>query len=269
MKTIYLDYNVMIIVMENRNPALKKLVYALKKDFIFPYSPAHMEEMAVPNMRSGNDKVKLKNKLRFIEDLSKKYEFFPSSGTGKTLLKREKPKACYERVITYYRLNDFIEENEEQMLKDYKLRDPNGDLSSSASNKGVDILFNDIYDNELIGRMLSDEGLSNEYGRKLNSDDIKSLKSNFYEKPHGVKERVLELVFNYLEYIRYKPEKVKKSRSRMHDCTHAIYASNANAFVSDDAKFLSKVKAVYNYLSIETEVLSTSEFLETFSTVSA
>ncbi|KJZ12299.1 hypothetical protein TW85_16030 [Marinomonas sp. S3726] len=80
-------------------------------------------------------------------------------------------------------------------------------------------------------------------------------------KSHTAFERCIEITFCYLESIRYRPEAVKKSRSRMHDVSHAIYASISDILVTDDDRFSMKLQAVYKYWGIETEVLSTDSFI--------
>jgi len=77
-----------------------------------------------------------------------------------------------------------------------------------------------------------------------------------------VLEHVFEILMNYLEEIRFRPEDVKKSRSRMHDVTHAIYATKADIFVTGDDRFYHKVRVAYNFLGVPTKVLFLDDFLK-------
>ena len=81
-------------------------------------------------------------------------------------------------------------------------------------------------------------------------------------KSHAVLEHVFEILMNYLEEVRFRPEEVKKSRSRMHDVTHAIYATKAEIFVTGDDRFYHKIKVAYHYLNVLTKILSLEEFIK-------
>jgi len=83
----------------------------------------------------------------------------------------------------------------------------------------------------------------------------------YIARSHQLLERTVEMAFNFLEEIRYRPEKVAKSRSRIHDVTHAIYAASADYLVSHDDKFLLKAKVVYSYFGIKTKVVSLDDFI--------
>lgn len=248
--------------MTHKNRELEDVVKKLSHSYLFPYSPAHMEEIATPNMNGKKDVTSLKNKLRFIKKLSKCYEYFPSQ--GKTIIKREDPKECYKRVTDQYHKNKNIECMEAELLQKFKDTDPEGSISSRVSNKGDSVLLEKKFDEELSNFLLHDKYLRRFYDDHITETVINNFKNNLNEQNHGIKERVLELAFNYLEYIRYKPEKIQKSRSRMHDCTHAIYATKSDFFVSDDKRFLAKIRAVYKYFSIETKVLNIDDFISTF-----
>jgi len=79
----------------------------------------------------------------------------------------------------------------------------------------------------------------------------------------SVIERAIEIAMNFLEEIRYRPEHIKKSRSRIHDVTHSIYATGCEFLVTHDKRFHHKVKAVYRYFDIPTKVLTLDEFIAT------
>ncbi|EKP0259063.1 hypothetical protein JFQ93_000260 [Aeromonas sobria] len=87
-----------------------------------------------------------------------------------------------------------------------------------------------------------------------------SLESENYFRAHDILERILELIFFFLEKIRYKPEPIENYRSRIHDVSHAIYASKCKYFISSDKRFIAKCKAAYDFLNIKTQVFLYSEF---------
>lgn len=83
----------------------------------------------------------------------------------------------------------------------------------------------------------------------------------FYLSSHRKTERLISTLFNVLESIGYRGEKMKKTVSRLHDVSHAIYASKADIFVTADARFAAKCEAVYDYAGVPTKVISYEEFL--------
>lgn len=258
MQKIYLDYNLFIYLMDNRNEMLSQAVDRLSYPNIFVYSPAHIEEVAVLN--KGTIDSEAIRQLSFIENLTKCNELLPSE--EKTILKEEQPITCYKRVINDYRINGYVEENERCFLRYLKSLDPKGSYSKVVSNNSEGILSQDNYHKDLMEILQKDCLLRELFGKEILKDDIILFRESLDAQRHFVKERILELAFNYLELIRYKPESIKKSRSRIHDCSHAIYASSADIFVTNDKRFLDKIKAVYNYFSINTKILSLDEFVE-------
>ena len=74
-KNIYLDYNVLLYYLNNKtikNVLIKDLILFLKndKEYIFPYSPAHMEELANYIRHLENEIItnKMKNKVKKISE---------------------------------------------------------------------------------------------------------------------------------------------------------------------------------------------------------
>jgi len=244
--------------MDDKNKILEKVVKQLSSSNIFIYSPAHIEEIAVLNKGVMDDEAI--RQLSFIEKLSNSHEFLPSEKN--TVLVKEKPLVCYKRVIEKYDRNPHVEKNENEFLTTLKNLDPNGSLSREVSNNNENILSQDNYHKDLTKLLCQDVLLIMLYGKNISESDVILFRKELDKQTHFVKERAIELALNYLEFIRYKPEKVKKSRSRMHDCSHAIYASSADIFVTNDNRFLNKVKAVYHYFSINTEILSLNKFIE-------
>jgi hypothetical protein len=257
---IYLDYNLFAYLYEGTRPDLHAKVEALSARHMFPYSPAHMEEIATALARPSSIEPidRLIAAFRKLEDISRisgDFELFPAK-YGPIVLKEERPLECFRRVVMHYDRNPIVEENEELMLASFKDGDQDGMLANKISNLPENFL------------------LDSEHGRDL---ELKlHFKSNlpFICKVHGVKdftwleisghfpvlERAIELVMNFLEQVRYRPEHVSKSRSRMHDVTHCIYASACQQFVTNDKRLYDKASAVYRYFGVPTRVLMLEEF---------
>ncbi|MDR0776812.1 MAG: hypothetical protein LBE81_09275 [Azonexus sp.] len=195
-------------------------------------------------------------KLDSIARISRNFELLPAV-SGPVILKEEHPLECFRRVVMHYDKNPIIEENERQMLASFKENDQGGKLASKMSNLPEDFL------------------LDSEHGRNLKLKLHFNSDLPFICKAHGVKdltwneisghfpviERAVELAMNFLEQVRYRPEHISKSRSRMHDVTHCIYASACQQFVTNDKRLYDKAKAVYRYFGVPTRVLMLEEFI--------
>lgn len=257
---IYLDYNLFAYLYEGNRPDLHAKVRALSDRHTFPYSPAHIEEIATalapPLSVEPTDRLVVAiRKLKSVSQISGNVELFPAE-SGPMVLKNEQPYECFRRVLLHYDRNPIIEQNEGRMLVSFKDGDPHGRFANEMSNLPDDFLL----DSDL-GRVLE---LKLHFDRDL----------PFRCKAHGVKgftwpeisghfpvlERTIEVAMNFLEQVRYRPEHVSKSRSRMHDVTHCIYASGCQQFVTNDKRLYDKVRAVYRYFGVPTRVLTLEEF---------
>jgi hypothetical protein len=88
------------------------------------------------------------------------------------------------------------------------------------------------------------------------------LRFGFIRSYFPIFEMVVEKLMEHLESQRYFPDKSEKYVASLHDTSHAIYAAYSDVFVTNDANFARKVKAVYQWLGVETKVMSRQEFLE-------
>ena len=86
-------------------------------------------------------------------------------------------------------------------------------------------------------------------------------KYNIMKHSHLKIEQIITELLAVLEKIGYQSEGRNKSRSMMHDNTHAIYATKADYFIINDNRYRKKVKAIYDFLEIPTIVLNIEEFL--------
>jgi hypothetical protein len=264
-KKIYLDYNLVAYYFERSDMQLCEKIDLLKGYCDFPYSPAHLEEIAVPIMQNHKDKIPLEavlklggDKLNSLSKLTSNFALAPQN-ERRTKFIRESPVDCIGRVIKYYDLNENIESSEEAFLKKCKDGDPIGDIANRMSNLSLNFLRETNFGKELNSRFDKDL-LAAIAARKAK---VSEFRWPYIARSHQLLERTLEMAFDFLEEIRYRPEKVSKSRSRMHDVTHAIYAASTDYLVSGDDRFLSKTKVIYSYFGIKTKVLSLEEFFDT------
>lgn len=257
-KKIYLDQNVMSEYLSGGNTVLIDTVLKLKNSNQFLYSPAHMEELAVPFMKESNKEMKQRvlEEIDCISELTDNNEVFPGT-TNPMCIKVENPLVCFNRVVDFYPLNSILEQQENEQLEQYKSTDPTGKTAQKMSNQNSSILLQEQHSSALNLRFHLDILA----GMSAKQVGLRDFKYPEILKSHATFERCIEITFCYLESIRYRPEAVKKSRSRMHDVSHAIYGSIADILVTDDDRFSKKLQAVYKYWGIETEILSTDDFV--------
>lgn len=267
MKNIYLDHNVYI--QASVDNTLYNFLLHLKNDINikFLYSPAHIEE--IYKVKSNEDS-KLKNQQdKLIENISSitcDNETFPTHKG--IIIKKENPLECYKRVKD----NDttkLIESHGElrrrhdcENFKKFSEREKK--LISSMS-------FTEIWEHELVKSELNKlnnktnrynllctlfgfgSGLSQNFSFKKGNFNI--LKNSFHDLEFAIQE-----LFDVLNFCGYKGERNQRTNtSRIHDVTHAIYATKADYLISADSKFVYKCKAVYYYLGVPTQVIHTEQ----------
>ncbi len=264
-KMIYLDYNLFESYRQDDIPGLRAAVDAIKDKHILPYSPAHMEDLASSLMWKEHNEEEIRillerseDRLQNVINISKMVELLPAPDHQPTYVDREHPGECLIRVLRHFDRNEFLEVREHNFLKGMKENDVAGKRASKVSNLPVDFLSTPDFDTAIL------EGYAAEHALLLKKKEagLENFKWPEISKSHEVLEHVFEVLMNYLEEIRFRPEDVKLSRSRMHDVTHSIYATKADYFITGDNRFYHKVRAVYDYLGVPTKVLSRDEFLQ-------
>jgi len=271
LRHIYLDMNIVADMIADRSPVIGPKVSRLKSlGFIFPYSPAHMEETAVI-FRAQEDEETAKNQiiqqLIFIKELSNSTEYLPTGNDTPISVVTECPSVCFKRVIDNYEVSYWAEGNDEVFMS-FKNNDSfrkvfgeDGTFLFEERRQafGIEPSVNELPENELFSDkkvLKAVEAKLANYGLEISNLPTSEDLLNSHRKT----ELLLSLLFNFMEEIGYRGEKFRKSRSRMHDVSHAIYATRANFFVSRDSKLISKTKAVYHLLGIPTVVLTVDEF---------
>lgn len=276
---IYLDMNVVVDCFQGRDDFVKEKVLRLKKGrVIFPYSPAHIEEVAVI-LRKQKDQDKadkyVKAHLEYISQLSDGWEYLPSDAG--IILKKESPDTCFGRVIDMYDRTIFAENNERyiQCFRDEKscleYFNSNGENTGSVEGMPMFAKFREHHgiDKMELANTSPENIFRNENVRR--ALDAKLMFHSFYAdtlpmhedmvNSHNKIELVVGILLNFLEEIGFRPEPRGRYRSRMHDVTHAIYATRAKYFVTGDQRYLDKVKAVYSLLGIPCRVADKTEFM--------
>jgi len=259
-KEIYLDMNIIIDYM-NYYKDYKNIELVKKINFIgknnqnirFPYSPAHIEEIAVINRKSTKSKKYINQNFRIICKLTLNYEYYPPYFDKNIDFKFENPRICYQRVMKDYDATMYAENLEYGKVEKWKSIQLSITLENLNKISPKDIFLNIEILNSL-KKIL-------EIPLRDNIPTYEDIYTKFY-----LLEGIFELIFDFLDYIGYKNDKQvykrEKHRSRMHDITHAIYATKASIIVTNDNNFRDKLLSIYTLLKVPTVILSKEEFLE-------
>lgn len=265
MKIFYLDYNIVVRLTEQKEPELTKLIAGINRDSNrIVYSPAHVEEIAVSRMRNDYPEEKIFDKLEFLSKLTNNLELLPFERKDVNILEKaegiyfceEHPVECYKRVIADYARNDYAEAVSESVLtaaKEENIFNNDPDIVNNFDPEKIlaDPIYKLQISESFFLRMLSDRRKTKHELQAIIANDFRDIRKDF-----PAFECLMEIIFNYLEVLRYHPDKPQKHRSRLHDVTHAIYAAYCSVFVSEDTKLKNKAKAAYSFLGIPTQVVS-------------
>jgi hypothetical protein len=281
-KTNYLDQNVFVAILKGEREGVEDRIARLKADgVVFPYSPAHIEEVAIIPREIADAALasqRIDENIQLIEKVSNRWEYLPGLGNvGPSRLLQEDPRDCLKRVTDGYDLTLSAEEIErfqmsfksaeafDQVQEQFgtDLRAGPGVPLHEAKRADLGIEVQRI-SNLTEATLFKDAKVSEGLERKLwnYSWNLTTLPTGpALLALHKTRETVVNLVLAYLEEIGYRADSFDKYRSRMHDVSHAIYAAAADVFVTGDKRYRQRVKAAYNLLGIQTKVMSIDEFL--------
>jgi hypothetical protein len=275
MKYIYLDNNIVIDLKNNRNQGVIDAVDGLKKDgHRIVFSPAHLEEIANTVKHHGQSGENADEKVLFLKELTKSYCFLPYPRNGLVLVRnngintyKENPKETYERVFSMHDRNIIAETHQKEKLLNGEQVEASGSINKvKANNSDAQVTL------EKYRKDLNKIVRSHHVTMKRHPDlgvfvprqriTASMLRFAYIRSYFPIFEMVVEKLMEYLESQRYFPDKSEKFVASLHDTSHAIYAAYADVFVTNDGNFARKVKAVYQWLGVETKVMTRKEFLE-------
>lgn len=194
-----------------------------------------------------------------------------------TMLVSEDFGACMARVDKYLNLTDVAKRNE---LFHFGRRDPKNLNSNfeaiNQTTNGV-ATFLEIQKKHNLGprrlsrlspeEILEDKCFSDYLDFKFSEAGM-SLQNiptgiNLMQSHHQ-KEVIISKILNSMEEAGYNQEEKNHAAAltgRMHDNSHAIYASSSSYFITNDRRFSKKVAAAYIKLEIPTKILNIDEFV--------
>jgi predicted nucleic acid-binding protein len=275
MKYIYLDNNIVIDLKNKRHQGVIDVVDRLKNGgHRIVFSPAHLEEIANTVKHHGQSEERADEKVLFLKELTDSYCFLPYPRRNLFSIRnngintyKEDPVDTYERVLSMYDRNIIPEQHQKDKLLNGEKIEESGIINKlEANNSDIQVALEE-YRKDLKKVVRSHHVRMKRHpdlGKFVPGQHITAsmLRFGFIRSYFPIFEMVVEKLMEHLESQRYFPDKSEKYVASLHDTSHAIYAAYSDVFVTNDANFARKVKAVYQWLGVETKVMSRQEFLE-------
>jgi hypothetical protein len=233
---VYLDNNVLVDIEAGKYSVED---FAGMSGATYYYSDAHINELLEAK---GNPKVSQRGRLCLISQLCGRNNIL----TGGF----ETPEIYKKEPVEMYRLCDIP-------LRAIIAQQVNtGDDLFMKLREKLDFdstIFNNVSPDLVLG--IIDERVK----QKLNIDLMTYLKATeaFGGKP------LYHTLFNLIDSANYWGDK-KTSHSnvaRLYDAAHAYFAQICDVLVTNDKRMRAKTKAVYSFLDVNTNVVSTNEYL--------
>ena len=254
MKRLYLDFNVISYLRSENQPKLTMAFNQAAKSHLVVFGPAHLEDIAASAKRDKTPPHITEAEIQFLAKIAGRNSLRCTDGK-QVILYDESPQDCYKRVVDQYHVNDLVEPLEAAVIADAHDR-PAGSPKEMNNISPADILGKFIY-RVLIALWLFKAGI---IGR---DEQVESLSWQFEDLKNrfSVFETYVNMAANILEKLGYYREAKHRSRARLYDVTHIIYAAYCDTFVTGDVKLAKKAQAIYCMLGIPTQVLLDKEFV--------
>ncbi len=244
---LYLDQNALVDVIMRRDRKFASAVRRLcQQSYQAVYGPPHLEEVANIYRTRATDvncERYISKHLDGIRELTNCWELLPNNRPNAPgRLVQEDPARCFERVINHYELT-YVAEGIEKGLREH--------VPAERSIPTPEDAFEGAKVREIWRKRMSN--------RQLNPDCYPTgaaLRRSF-----KVAEGMIDICFRSLHDAGFGLETRRKTRSAIHDVSHAIYATMASIFVTRDVRMLGKIKATYKFLDAECAVYSVDEFI--------
>lgn len=275
MKYIYLDNNIIIDVKNNRSQEVTEKINLIKNNgHRFVFSPAHLEEIANTVKHHRQSPESAENKVAFLKELTDSYCLLPYPRNNLISIRNngintyiENPKDTYERVFSKFERNLYAENHQKLKLMIGEKIESSGMISKiEANNSDVQKTLEKfrtnlkkiIHSNHI--KLKRNPDLSFFVPKQVISPSM--LRFAYLRSYFPILEMVIEKLMEHLEMQRYFPDKSERSVASLHDTTHAIYAAYTDIFITNDGNLAKKIKAAYEWLGVETKVITRKEFLE-------
>jgi len=246
MRTVYLDQQIVIESFDGGEIAAA-IEHGKSKGIIFPYSPAHIEEIAKAHHHHKREDALLQ--IPKLEELSGGWAIM-ARRRGPAQLCQEDIDACLARV-----------------------QDDGGRLLTveavASETERVAAYFENVSDADRNKVWRSVEGctsreiFSNPHIHKYIA--ILAREQHFRIRVETFKKREasFEHLFNILNAFGFQKEHAhKRIEHRVHDVSHAIYGSYADLFVTNDGSLRKSSEAIYSLTGMKSKIVDRKGFLE-------
>lgn len=225
MKAIYLDTQIVIDHL-NGLDVVETVAELRKRGFVFVYSPAHVEEIA--KAHHAHQKGNLDQRVSHLAELTGELAILPHE-TGPAVMRKEAITKCLGRVQDDdgREMTEIAVAFERRRIASHKAKfyDP---LSKKNKNEISKCLPTEIFSNVDVWNFLESIAISKNF--RIRIENFSRRRDTF------------ETLFDVLNIFGYRAEhNVKRVENRVHDVSHAIYASYAAIFVTDDGKLLQQL----------------------------
>lgn len=245
MPVIYIDRQI-VISHESDKQIIDAVAAFRSKGATFPYSPAHIEEIAKAHFVGGGPP--LKQQIAALDELSEGQALMPRAD-GPAELRHENILACLERVMDHRgrELTEMAVDHERDRIQSYAGLKANV-IAFSIRKRVQKCSFDNVF---------SDPAIIDHMGYMARVKGFRIRSSTFIER-----EATFSILFDALNIFGFRPgHSDKRVENRVHDVSHAIYASYADLFVTDDDKLRNSTKAVYKLCGFDLPILDRGEFI--------
>lgn len=246
MQTVYLDQQIVISSFDGGEVAAA-IEAGKSKGIIFPYSPAHVEEIAAAHHRH-----KREDALAQIPALDR------LSGGWAIMARRLGPAELIQESI--YDCLARVQDNGARLLTEIVVEMEKARVAGYHENVS-DRDKNEVWAS--VQRCTPQNVFSNPnihaYIDKIAREDGFRIRL----ETHQDRENTLENLFNILNYFGFqKVDTALRIEGRIHDVSHAIYGSYADVFVTNDKKLRKSSEAIYSYTGIDVRIVDLNGFLD-------
>lgn len=266
---IYLDSNVVIDTIEGRDNELMGLLFRslYMGPYCYPFSAETVGEITDLERPDRNEA-----RLMYLEDLSKGVYFENSFNSIK--FRSERPKNVFKTINEVGAEIDFNKmfanvipfEHILELRKAYKL-DPSV-LNNMVPSDAIQYIDETLasYDYlEKEGAPIPPKSIKDmvQMVSGICDDAFKDVGKGLGEKAdHDESRKDIILYFSLLDSFGYwgDPKKKYEKGSRLVDAQHALVGSYFNGVVSRDTHFIRKAKAAYEYIGLDVNTYSTTEY---------
>lgn len=244
---VYLDRQIVIDHFNGNANITEAVAKFHESGSVFPYSPAHIEEIAGAHHTGSGAPVS--EQLAHLSRLSGNWALMPTDGAS-AAFRIEDINACFARVYDNggKEETDFAIEVERSGIAQYTTPEANAELTRlrerlEAKNAS------EIFQSPEVFHLL--EQLAREKNFRIKVATF------------GEREATIAVLFDVLNRVGFRKEhNDKRIGNRVHDVSHAIYASYTDVFVTNDRKLRHSVEAIFPFCNINVEILSMDQFVQ-------